>query len=114
MHEFSLAQNVLEIVRQAALQNAISRVVEVRLEVGRISGVSTDALLFAWQFVRDSDELVKQAEMVLTEPAGEGECNACGYRGPVEHYIRICPSCGAPGLVITAGEEFMVTGISGE
>lgn len=114
MHEFSLAQNVLDIVRQAALENGISRVVEVRLEVGRISGVSTDALQFAWQFIRDGAELAREAELVLSQPAGTGECKACGYSGPLEHFIRICPSCGAPGLSITSGDEFMVTGISGE
>ena len=39
MHEFSLAQNIIEIVDESLKKNGASKAVEVDLEVGTLSGV---------------------------------------------------------------------------
>ena len=39
MHEFSLAQNIIEIVEETMKKNDLSKVSEVVLEIGTISGV---------------------------------------------------------------------------
>lgn len=99
---------------QSANEHALSRVTEVRLDVGKLSGVSLEALHFAWGFLSDNAAQTVGAELVINEPPGAGLCSGCGFRGAVTDYIRICPSCGAGGLRFTSGEEFLVTGISGE
>ena len=114
MHEFSLAQDVLQIVLASAAEHGLSTVGEVRLDVGRASGVHVDALSFAWEHLRSTDARTADCALELNRPAGVGECPACGFNGEIDDYIRICPECHALGLRITGGTEFMVTGISGE
>ena len=114
MHEFSLADGVLRIVLDTAREHGLDQVSEVRLDVGKLAGVSLDALNFAWEFLREQQEVTAGAALVINQPPGRGECNACGFTGEVTDYIRICPGCGAGGLRFTSGEEFTVTGISGE
>jgi len=114
MHEFSLAQSVLDIVTEVAQENEIAAVDEVRLDIGQISGVSVEALEFAWSFLRDQQECTKTAALAIKRPEGHGRCRACGFNGRLTDYIRICPACGSLELEIISGEEFMVTGISGE
>jgi hydrogenase nickel incorporation protein HypA/HybF len=105
---------VHRIVVAAAREHALESVAEVRLDVGRVSGVSVDALSFAWNFIRDTDPLTRAAALAISQPEGRGRCAHCGFAGPIADFIRICPKCGAGGLAILDGEQFMVTGISGE
>lgn len=114
MHEFALAQSVLQLALDAAREHGLSRISEVRVLVGELAGVSSDALAYAWEFLRGGDGIATAAELALTHTPGAGECAACGYTGAVNSIVRICPRCGAWGVRLTAGQEFMVTGISGE
>ena len=114
MHEFSLAEQVLAIVLAAARENNLSRVAVVHMEIGRISGVSLEALSFAWEFVRSGDPLTAEAALDIARPEGHGVCSACGYDGLVSEPLRICPQCGETRLELTAGLEFNVLNISGE
>lgn len=114
MHEFSLAEGVLEIVLDTARDNSLTSVADVRLDVGKLSGVSIDAVRFAWEFLSNEHDLTKGAQLSVNEPPGRGLCQHCGFDGPIDNYLRICPSCGGGGLRFTSGEEFTVTGITGE
>jgi hydrogenase nickel incorporation protein HypA/HybF len=114
VHEFSLAEQVLAIVLAAARDNGLSRVGEVHMEIGQLSGVSLEALTFAWEFMRAGDPLTAEATLDITRPAGHGICKACGYDGPVTEPLRLCPQCGESQLELTAGLEFNVLSISGE
>ena len=60
MHEFSLARDVLDIVIESAQEHGLTGVSEVRLEVGRASGVSVDALLYARTYKGEEAEYRKQ------------------------------------------------------
>ena len=114
MHEFSLADDILRIVLATAVEHQLQSVAQVKLQVGRLSGVSTEALEYAWGFLRDGEQVTAQAELEITHIDGSGHCTACGYSGAVTEPLRICPSCGATALCFTRGEEFMLTQISGE
>jgi len=114
VHEFSLATDVQAIAVQAARDGGVSCIHEVRLEVGRLAGVSIDALTFAWEMLRSGDPLTAGAELRIDVTEGEAECEACGYKGLAQDYLHLCPSCGALALRITGGGQFLVTGLSGE
>ena len=114
MHEFSLAQDVMQIVLESATEHGLSVISEVRLDVGRASGVHIDAFTFAWEHLRSTDPRTAECKLELNRPAGVGECPSCGFNDEIDDYIRICPACHALGLRITGGTQFMVTGISGE
>jgi len=113
VHEFSLAQNILEIVIDSAREHGLSGVAEVRLDVGQAAGVHLDALEFAWRHLKTTSDLTADAALSINSIPAHGACANCGFSGPVTDYIRICPACQALGLRIMGGLEFMVTGISG-
>lgn len=104
----------LEIALAAAREHGLARITELRLEVGALSGVSCEALQFAWDFVRAGDELTRAATLDIAHVGGAGTCPQCSFSGPVDSPLRICPQCGALGLQLTAGLQFNVLGISGE
>jgi hydrogenase nickel incorporation protein HypA/HybF len=114
VHEFSLAEEIFRIVIATAVEHELQSVDAVKLDVGRLAGVSTEALEYAWNFLRASDGRTTQATLAITHIGGAGQCRACGFAGAVAEPLPICPACGAPGLRFTAGAEFMLTQISGE
>jgi hydrogenase nickel incorporation protein HypA/HybF len=114
VHEFSLADDIFREVLAVAAQHGLRQVTEVKLLIGRLAGVSIEALEYAWSFMRSNDPHTAAAELAITLLDGCGKCEACGFAGGVETHLRICPACGAPGLRFTAGEEFMLAEVSGE
>ncbi len=114
MHEFSLADSISHTVLDVAATHGLQCVTEVQLRIGLLSGVSLEALEYAWDFVRAEHPQTAAAALAITLIGGQGQCSACGFAGAVETWLRMCPACGAPGLRFTAGEEFMLAGISGE
>jgi hydrogenase nickel incorporation protein HypA/HybF len=114
VHEFSLIEEIHRMVAATADEHRLQSVARVKLRVGRLAGVSCEALEYAWSFVRGGDERTAQALLEITHIDGQGRCAACGFTGAVVDTLRICPACGAPGLRFTAGEEFLLAEISGE
>jgi len=49
MHEFSIIQNIINIVMETATTHHVSHVHAVEVEVGKASGVIRDAMEFAWE-----------------------------------------------------------------
>ena len=114
MHEFSLAQRIVEIVAESASSHDLFHVTEVRIEVGTASGVSTDALQFAWEFLRSTTPCTDRADLAIHSIQAEGQCAQCGFSGELNDSVRLCPECGAGGFRLSRGAEFTVAGISGE
>ena len=48
MHEMSIAEGIIEIVERTAGRSGVTRVKEVRIEVGELAGVDISSLEFAW------------------------------------------------------------------
>ncbi|HUN67626.1 MAG TPA: hydrogenase maturation nickel metallochaperone HypA [Burkholderiales bacterium] len=67
MHELTLAENVLQIVEEAARRESLRRVHAVRLEIGQISSVEPEAMRFCFDAVaRDSVADGARLEIVTT------------------------------------------------
>ena len=70
MHEMTLAENVLQIVEEAARRESLRRVHAVRLEIGQISSVEPEAMRFCFDAVtRDSVADGARLEIVTTAGA---------------------------------------------
>jgi hydrogenase nickel incorporation protein HypA/HybF len=70
MHEMTLAENVLQIVEDAARRESLRRVHTVWLEIGQISSVEPEAMRFCFDAVtRDSVAEGARLEIVTTAGA---------------------------------------------
>jgi hydrogenase nickel incorporation protein HypA/HybF len=115
MHEMSLIESVVRIVREEQGRHGLSRVLKVTLENGALAGAVTDALEFAWEgLTRDTD--LAAAEFVVVEVPLRVACGGCGVEfAPEDRYFMPCPACGLEfGHRVVAGRELRVVGIEGE
>ncbi len=113
MHEMSLMEDMLRIVEESARAQGCGRVRTVVLEVGRLAGVETEALRFAFDVVT-AGSLAEGATLEIEEPEGRGCCLACGEETKVTARYDACPRCGTLPLQITGGTGLRVKAIDVE
>ena len=107
MHEMSLAQNVREIIEQAAIDQGFSRVRTVWLEIGRLSCVEPEAMRFCFDSAMQGSVAAGAALEIMDTP-GRGRCAQCGQESEIEHIYDACPCCGSFGLQVVAGDAMRV------
>lgn len=107
MHEISLLESVLETLETQARQQHFTRVKQITLEIGALSCVSAEALRFGFDAVM-KNTLAENAELVITEIAGQGKCRRCGEIVELETLHDPCSFCGAFGVTVTQGEQMRI------
>lgn len=107
MHEMSVAEGILQIVEEAAVQQGCARVTQIRLEIGALSGVEIDALRFCLEVVL-RDGIAAGAAIGLECLPGRGRCLECGETVAIEARFDACPRCGSYRVQVTGGTEMRV------
>lgn len=108
MHEASIVQELMAMAGRQTPPG--SRVLEVHVSIGLLTGVSPDAMRFYFEALRD-DSLGPGAELHTRLEPLRGRCRACG-RGLVLEEVRWdCPACGAPSLEFENGNELDLTSL---
>jgi hydrogenase nickel incorporation protein HypA/HybF len=105
MHELSLALSLLDQIGATAQREGATRVSEVHLRLGRMSGVVRDALLFSWELAR-TDTIASDAELVIEDVAVAVWCPRCDSERAVRDGEGLtCAECGEVAPTIVRGRE---------
>jgi len=107
MHEMSLAENVLQIINDAASQQGFTRVKTVWLEIGKLSSVEAEAMRFCFDAVI-KDSVAEGAQLEIIETAGWGRCPACGHEMQINALFDACGQCSSYGMEVVAGDSMRV------
>ncbi len=108
MHEASIAASLLEIVSGQCRKGGFSRIESIHLKIGRASGIMTDALIFAFDAMKE-DSPAKEAVLEIEEVPVSGHCSDCNNAFTTEQeYILNCPRCGGNSFRMTGGREMEV------
>lgn len=113
MHEMSIAQSIINLALEEAGRAGLDRVAQVRLKIGRMSGVVPDSLAFCWELMTGEGP-IQGAELVMEEIPVQALCQECEEGFQVEEYDFTCPSCGSERTKIVAGRELTLSAIAGE
>ncbi|HHW19996.1 hydrogenase maturation nickel metallochaperone HypA [Thermodesulfovibrio thiophilus] len=110
MHEASIAYELLNIATRECGRNGYSKIQSIKVIVGRASGVMTDALLFAFNVLKEGTP-AQDAELIVEEIPVKGLCKECGHEFTSnESYLVVeCPFCGSFSLEIVSGRELNIT-----
>ena len=107
MHELSLAQNIIETVKQNVTADELTKVREVIVEVGAFSGVVADSLKFSFEAITSGTEL-NDAVMTIVDIPFCLKCNDCGNETSTEIPMLLCSICGSSNTQIFSGDELRV------
>jgi hydrogenase nickel incorporation protein HypA/HybF len=109
----SLAERVLQIVEQAALDRGLRRVTAIRLEVGALAAVDPEAMRLCFSAVT-RNSLAEGARLELVEVAGRARCLQCAKEVAVQEVYDMCPECGSHRLEVTDGKQLLVRDMEAE
>jgi hydrogenase nickel incorporation protein HypA/HybF len=113
MHEISIVEGLIDIVKETAAQHSLSKVTGIKLCIGTMRQVVPDALKFAFEIV-GKGTVAEGAQIFITTIPPKGRCNDCGCEFPVEDYFFICGSCGGSSVIVTEGKELYIESLEGE
>ena len=122
MHEFSVAQSIVDTILQVAEANRATRVLDANLEVGEISLVNMNQLNWYIDMLT-AETIARGMKIHVIERPTRIRCTACGYEGGVRYeeknpdwHLRVpvfeCVECGSPDTVILEGRELRIKDIN--
>jgi hydrogenase nickel incorporation protein HypA/HybF len=110
MHEMSIAQSLVEIIRHTVEEDDLERVRELRMKLGECSGVVPDSLEFCFQALVANTSLSHCALHIERIPF-QIRCNSCSKVSRNEGGFGLCPLCGSADTKILSGNELQVVEI---
>lgn len=113
MHELSLLEGMLQGLEAEAGTRGFSRILQVRLEVGRLSGAEVAALRFAFGPATEGT-LAEGAALEILEVPGAGTCRTCQQEVEIEARFEPCPACGEGFVDVRAGTGLRILDIDVE
>lgn len=114
MHELSIVEALIDQVenevQQAGLEGAVTR---LDLVIGRISGVNTDSIRFAFEMLSPGTR-VEGAQLQIAEPKPQCCCRQCQARVETDELMAACPNCGSGDVTMEGGQELLLESIEVE
>jgi hydrogenase nickel incorporation protein HypA/HybF len=110
MHEMSLCESILDIIKDRAAEDHFTKVTRVCLEVGPFSSVEPEALRFGFDVVMRGS-IADGAQLEIETPDGTAFCMTCLETVSIRHRLDLCPNCGSGALQMKSGEELRITAL---
>ena len=110
MHEMSIAQSLIDIVRDEMLKHDAKSLRSVRLNVGQMTAIVPDALSFCFQVITDGTEM-EGARLIMEIIPLMGYCSECEEEFEIKDYAFLCPSCGSTKINTIGGQDLSIVEI---
>jgi hydrogenase nickel incorporation protein HypA/HybF len=106
VHEVSIAMGMVDELLRIGRENNAKRITAVSLKIGKVSGIVTDSLKFAFDAVKLEHPELMTAEITINEVPLIYECNDCDKSFEADDFhFPACTECGSYNLTLISGEE---------
>jgi hydrogenase nickel incorporation protein HypA/HybF len=107
MHELSIVASLFEIMEEKAQEKGSKKIISVKLQVGKLSGVVPDFLITAFNMYK-KDTIAHDAELEIEEVLLTIQCKRCSTIMTKDDFVFICPHCGSQDLTTLTGTELLL------
>lgn len=107
MHELSIVASLFEILEEKAQEKGSKKIVSVKLQIGKLSGVVPEFLTTAFEMYK-KDTIARDAELEIEEVPLTIRCKKCGKTITKEDFVFICQHCGSQDLETLSGTELIL------
>jgi hydrogenase nickel incorporation protein HypA/HybF len=111
MHELSIAEELLGIIRDSAEKAGIRKVAAVNLKIGEFSSILPESLEFAFQILSQGT-ITDGARLSIEHAPAAYLCGRCGER--VGREAMSCPRCGSDEMRLVGGDELEILSFEGD
>ena len=113
MHELSVTEEILRKAEEIVEHEKASKVTDIFLEIGKLSGIIDESVQFYWDFIR-KDTVCAEAKLHFEFVPARIHCEDCGNEYKLEHDLIPCPTCNSMNIRIVGGDEFILKSIEVE
>lgn len=118
MHEFSTAVGIVNAVKRAASSHKATRVTAIRLQIGQLSMLNHEQLLFGIE-IASKGTILEGAEISIEILTIKTVCKNCGTETVTEEQkpiydllaTLVCPKCDSKSVEIIQGRECVIKDI---
>lgn len=107
MHELSIIASLFEIMTEKAQEKKAKKIVRVKLQVGKLSGVVPELLQTAFDMYK-KETIASESELKIREVPLKIECKTCGKKMVKDDFVFICSYCGSKDLTTLSGTELIL------
>ena len=118
MHEFSMAQGILNAVLETAEENDANKVTDIVIQIGKLAMLNPEQLTFMLNVLIE-DTIAENANIVIEDVDVEIKCYNCDYEGigdvdDSDHYLPmiLCPKCESHRVNVLNGKDVTIKNIS--
>jgi hydrogenase nickel incorporation protein HypA/HybF len=113
MHEFSISNEIVRNVLNAAKKNNGKKVLSIQLEIGELTLVNVEQVTF-WIHELFKGSVAEGAQVKVKTIRARIRCKSCGYKGginldqqdPFRHFtLYSCPQCSSFQIKVEKGRE---------
>jgi len=92
MHEFGIATEIVNVVKETVASKPVKRLISVTVEVGQLAMVNAEQLKFSFEVLTEGGPF-EGAEMNVETLPAVAKCK-CGFEGALGDEDYVCPKCG--------------------
>lgn len=118
MHEFSMAQGILNAVLETAEENDANKVTDIVIQIGKLAMLNSEQLTFMLNVLIE-DTIAENANIVIEDVDVEIKCYNCDYEGigdvdDSDHYLPmiLCSKCESHRVNVLNGKDVIIKNIS--
>ena len=110
MHELSIAQNIISIVKEYLPDEQKNSLKRVKVKIGKLSNILPDSLLFGFNALTKETNL-EGATLEIEHLPLIIKCSDCGCESVLEEYAFSCPECNGHDIKVISGDELTISEI---
>lgn len=107
MHELSIVTSIVKTAENELDAIGGGKILEIHLEIGKLSGVEMQSLLFVWE-LSAKGTVLDNSKLTIVEPEGKAICAECETEYRLEKIFDSCPKCDSPFKNIISGKELKI------
>jgi hydrogenase nickel incorporation protein HypA/HybF len=110
MHEMAVTQSILDIAIKHAEQAGASRITQVNLVIGEMSGIVDESVQLYFDIL-GKETIAEGAILSFDHRPAIFRCRSCDKTFRAQGFEWECPDCGALGFEVLSGREFRIESI---
>ena len=104
MHQFSIAQNIIDLALAEAEKNNGKRICSLAIKLGKASHIEPESMELCLRAAAQGT-IAEQAEIEIKPLALTARCRECGHTAAAQDNELLCSGCGGENLEVLTGSE---------
>ncbi len=107
MHEMSIAQSLLDVIKDEMRKHNATELKSVLVHIGQLSAIVPESLSFCFEVMTSGTEL-EGAKLNMEIIPLTGNCRKCGQPFEIKDYAFECPFCDGKDIETLSGQELSI------